>query len=106
MAGGVTFDIDTADNTATLADNDYVALHTSGASIPEGASSTTVTVLVNADTTIEPTETFFVNISNVTGAGITDAQGLGTIINDDGVGTSAIVISQIYGGGGNSGFDI
>jgi hypothetical protein len=102
-AGGVTFDVDTADNTATAADNDYVPLHSVGVSIPESASSTTVTVLVNGDTAIEPTETFRVNISNVTGAGVADGQGTGTIINDDGVGTSAIVISQVYGGGGNSG---
>src|SRR5205085_10220446 len=29
-AGGVTFNVDTADGTATTADNDYVALHTNG----------------------------------------------------------------------------
>ena len=53
--------------------------------------------------TTEANETFFVNISSVTNAGVADAQGLGTIVNDDGVAPSGVVISQVYGGGGNSG---
>ncbi|MDQ1636728.1 MAG: hypothetical protein QOF62_67 [Pyrinomonadaceae bacterium] len=101
--GGVTFNVDTADGTATIADNDYVAVHTTGVTIAQGLSSTTVAVQVNGDTTQEANETFFVNISNVSGASVTDAQGQGTINNDDGVGTSTVVISQVYGGGGNSG---
>ena len=36
------------------------------------------------------------------GATIADGQGIGTINNDDAV-TSDVVISQVYGGGGNSG---
>ncbi|HVS82095.1 MAG TPA: lamin tail domain-containing protein [Pyrinomonadaceae bacterium] len=103
LAGGVTFNVDTADGTATIADNDYVAVHGTGATIDEGLSSTTVTVPVNGDTTPDANETFFVNISSVTGAGVTDAQGQGTIANDDGVGSPSVVISQVYGGGGNSG---
>jgi hypothetical protein len=101
--GGVTFDVDTADGTATTLDSDYAAVHTTGVTIAEGASSTNVVVLVNGDATPEANETFFVNISNVTNAGVTDAQGKGTINNDDGVGASTVVISQVYGGGGNSG---
>ncbi len=43
-----------------------------------------MTVQVNGDTTVEPNETFTVNLSNATGnATITDAQGVGTIVNDD-----------------------
>src|SRR5258706_2380113 len=48
----------------------------------------------------EPNETFNVNIANVTGASITDGSGVGTIQNDD---TAKLVISQVYGGGDNSG---
>lgn len=103
QTGGVSFNVDTADGTATLADNDYLAVHTTGVTIPEGATSTNITVQVNGDTTPETNETLFVNISNITGAGVTDGQGQGTIFNDDGVGSPAIVISQVYGGGGNSG---
>ena len=35
-AGGVTFDIATADNTATVADNDYVAKSLTAQTIPAG----------------------------------------------------------------------
>ncbi len=41
-------------------------------------------VVVNGDTTVEPDETFFVNLSNASGATISDGQGVGTIVNDDG----------------------
>src|SRR5207253_2765719 len=50
---------------------------------------------------VEPDETFFVNLTNASAnANITDSQGIGTITNDD---TALLVISQAYGGGGNSG---
>ena len=106
--GGVTFNVDTTDGTAQDGtpggeDNDYVAVHTIGASIGAGLSSTSVSVMVNRDATTEANETFFVNISSVTNASVADAQGLGTIVNDDGVAPSGVVISQVYGGGGNSG---
>lgn len=84
-AGGVTFDIATADGTATVADSDYVARALVGAFIAEGDSSYTFDVNVNGDTTVEPNETFFVNVSNVVAASINviDGQGQGTIVNDD-----------------------
>jgi predicted extracellular nuclease len=82
-AGGVSFDIATADNTATVADSDYVARSLTGQSIAQGASTFTFDVTVNGDTTTEPNETFFVNVTNVTGATVGDAQGTGTITNDD-----------------------
>ncbi len=83
VAGGVTFDIATQDNTATVADNDYVANTLTGQTIPEGDSSYTFSVLVNGDTTEETDETFFVNVTNVTGANVSDGQGQGTILNED-----------------------
>ncbi len=91
-AGGVTFDVATADNTATLADNDYVLRSLTAQSIPEGQQLYAFDVTVNGDTTPEPNETFFVNVTNVVGTGVTvaDGQGLGTIINDD------IVITPIH----------
>ncbi len=51
----------------------------------------------------EPNETFFVNVTNVSGANVTDAQGVGTITNDDCPVAADVVISQVYGGGGNAG---
>ncbi len=99
-AGGVTFDIATQDGTATTGNNDYVALSLAGQTIPAGQSSSTFDVTVNGDTVVEPSETFLVNITNVSGATVVNSVGHGTIQNDD---TPVMVISQIYGGGGNSG---
>jgi predicted extracellular nuclease len=98
QTGGVSFTVNTADGTAT-APSDYTAIVNGAGSIAEGNSSTTVTVSVNGDTTIEPNETFFVNISNVTGAGVTDAQGQGTITNDD---VTLTKIHDIQGNGTTS----
>jgi predicted extracellular nuclease len=80
--GGVTFDIATAPDTAT-APSDFTAKSLTSQTIPEGSQSTTFDVLVNGDNAPEPDETFFVNVTNVTGATVGDGQGLGTIKNDD-----------------------
>ena len=80
--GGVTFDIATADNTATQP-SDYTQKSLTSQTIPAGSSTYSFTVLVNGDTTPETNETFFVNVTNVTGATVTDGQGQGTIVNDD-----------------------
>ncbi|TQU07147.1 Calx-beta domain-containing protein, partial [Xanthomonas perforans] len=99
-AGGVSFDIATADGTAT-AGVDYVASSLIGQTIPAGSSSATFTVLVTGDTLAEPNETFFVNLSNVTGASVSDGQGLGTIVNDDA--QPALSIDDVSVNEGNSG---
>ncbi len=80
--GGITFDIATADGTAT-AGSDYVAKTLTGQTIPASASTYSFTVLVNGDTVFEPHETFFVNVTNLVNAAAFDAQGQGTISNDD-----------------------
>ena len=87
--GGVTFDIGTADGTAQddnppAEDNDYVAQSLTGQSLPMGSTGPyQFNVTVNGDNNAEPTETFFVNVTNITGATAGDSQGLGTIQNDD-----------------------
>ena len=78
----MTFDIATADDTAT-SPSDFTAKSLTGQTIPAGSSTYTFSVLVNGDTTFEPNETFFVNVTNVTGATVADGQGQGTIVNDD-----------------------
>ncbi len=100
-AGGVTFNASTADGTTNPANagSDYVAITNSPFTITSGNSSTTVTVQVNGDTTPEPNETFFVNITNITGATASDSQGLGTITNDD---VSLTPIHTIQGSGTSS----
>jgi hypothetical protein len=79
----VTFDIATQENTATVADNDYVAHSLTSQTITAGNSTYTFEVTVNGDTNIEPDESFFVNVTNISGATVSDGQGLGTILNDD-----------------------
>src|SRR6185295_4237674 len=82
-AAGVKFDIATQNDTATTGDNDYVADSLVAQTIMPGNTTYTFEVTVNGDTTVEPDETFFVNLSNVTGAILVDGQGVGTIQNDD-----------------------
>ena len=48
-----------------------------------GQSSQTVTINVKGDEKVELVNTFFVNLTNATGATIGDAQGRGDILNDD-----------------------
>lgn len=83
-AGGVTFDIATANNTAT-AGSDYVASTLTGQTIPAGNSTYAFSVQVNGDLLYEGNDTFFVNVTNVVNAVVADGQGLGTILNDDGL---------------------
>jgi len=95
-AGTVTVDYATADGSAT-AGSDYVA--TSGTlTFPAGSTSQPISVTVNGDTQFEANETFFVNLSNPTG-GVTigDAQGQGTILNDDGGAGSTFVTELFHG---------
>jgi uncharacterized protein (TIGR03437 family) len=99
-AAGVTFDIATHDNTATAANGDYVSKSLKSETIPAGQQTYTFDVAVNGDTLVESTETFLVNVTNVSGADVTVGQGQGTIQNDD---TAILLISQLYAGGGNSG---
>lgn len=102
--GGVTFDICTADGTAqddtpATEDNDYVAKCLTGQTIPNGSDTYQFTVDVNGDATTETNETFFVNITNLTGATPSDAQGQGTITNDD---IAITPIHDIQGNGATS----
>jgi hypothetical protein len=98
-AGGVSFDITTQDNTA-IAPGDYAIKTLTSQTIPEGSSTYSFTVLVNGDLDPESNENFFVNITNIVGANSGDAQGVGTIINDDCGQTHTI--AQIQGNGNTS----
>ncbi|MBC7852187.1 MAG: right-handed parallel beta-helix repeat-containing protein, partial [Pirellulaceae bacterium] len=79
----ITVNYSTQDGTATVANGDYVPSASTVTFVP-GDTEETITVLVNGDTTLEPTENFFVNLTGASG-GFTfaDAQGEGTILNDD-----------------------
>jgi hypothetical protein len=70
-----------ADATA-LAGSDYVA-KAKALTFAPGVTTTTLTVIVNGDALVEPTETFYVNLTSPVGATLGRAQGVGTITNDD-----------------------
>ena len=83
----------TANGTAK-AGSDYIA--TSGtATIPAGQTRSSISVPINGDPLNEADETFFVNLTNATGAAISgapsgSARAIGTILNDDRVPIAAI----------------
>ena len=71
-----------AANGTAMAGSDYTAA--SGTlTIPAGSTGGIISVGVKGDTLLEPDETFIVNLNNATNAAIADAQGTGTIQNDD-----------------------
>jgi Calx-beta domain len=80
----VTVDFATAAGIGTAtAPSDYTAASGTVTFAP-GETTKTITVQVNGDTTVEPDETFTVNLANATGnATIADIQAAGTILNDD-----------------------
>jgi probable HAF family extracellular repeat protein len=77
----VTVAYSTANGTAT-AGSDYNAA-SGTVTIPAGRTTWAVYATVRSDRKRELDEIFYMNISNPAGATITDAQGLGTIRNDD-----------------------
>jgi predicted extracellular nuclease/Ca2+-binding RTX toxin-like protein len=80
------FDIDfaTANGSATVAGNDYLA-NSGTLNFGVGEMFKTISVTVNGDVTPEPVENFFVNLTNATNNVIvTDASGTGTILDGSG----------------------
>ena len=81
-SGTMTVDYETADDSAT-AGGDYTS--TSGTlTFSAGQRTATIEVTVIDDSGEEQDETFKVNLSNAQGATIEDAEGVGTIRDDDG----------------------
>ncbi len=80
--GGVSFDIATANDTA-IGGADYVVNSQTAAAIAQGSSTADFTVIVNDDVVFEGLQRYFVNISNVVGATVVDAQATGTILDNE-----------------------
>ncbi len=103
VGGAFTVDYATADGSATAGD-DYVA--TSGTlSFTDNQVQAVVTVTINDDGTPELDETVLLNLTNATsGATIADAQGVGTIVNDDGTPIQVSIndVSIVEGNAGTS----
>lgn len=84
----VTVNFATANGTAKAGKTgDYLATNGTLTFNP-GETSKTVVVTVRNDKTTEANETFFVNLTNASGATIAVARGTGTIVNDDGITTA------------------
>ena len=78
----VTVSAATANNTAA-APGDYTAVGATTLTFNPGVTTQTFNVNAQGDSLDETNETFFVNLSAATNAGISDNQGLGTINDDD-----------------------
>lgn len=104
IGGTLAFDVNftTADNTATVADHDYVA--TSGTlHFATGVNTQTISVTINGDTKVELNEAFLVNLSGATnGVTISHGTGVGTIVNDD---ASPFFAIDRFGNFNGDGFD-
>ncbi|MEM7323774.1 MAG: Calx-beta domain-containing protein, partial [Actinomycetota bacterium] len=78
----VTVDVATADGTAT-AGSDYTASGPTTVTFNPGDTSKTVTLSIIGDTVSEPSEDFFVNLSNPVLGTIGDGSGTVTIVDND-----------------------
>jgi hypothetical protein len=81
----------TANGSAT-AGSDFTAVSGTLSFAPSTLTQT-IAVTISGDTTIEPTETFTINLANATNAGISDGSGLGTITTDDVSTTPALTLA-------------
>jgi hypothetical protein len=80
-AAPVTVSYQTSNGTA-IAGLDYVA-NSGTLTIPAGSVAGTVDVIITDDALVEGRESFFFNVSNVTGANVTDGQARATILDDE-----------------------
>jgi hypothetical protein len=101
----------TADGTA-LAGSDYTASSGTANLAPTGSRSATVRVPILGDSANEPDETFTVNLTNAqpsSKAVILKAQGVGTIVNDDGppsISVDDVTVPEGVAGTSNANFTV
>jgi serralysin len=74
-------------NGTALAGSDYIT-NSGTLNFAAGVTSQTVNVAVYADRTTESDELFYVNLLNPSNVALGKAQGIGTILNDDGISTT------------------
>ena len=101
VPSGKTVSVDWATNDDTAwAGSDYAG-GSGTLTFTPGQTTKTVSINVSGDVTFEADETFTVNLSNVANATVADAQGIGTILNDDAAPTLAV--GDVTLGEGNAG---
>jgi LmbE family N-acetylglucosaminyl deacetylase len=104
----VTVNYATANGTAT-APQDYTAHVTTTLTFAPGATSQTITVAVQGDALAEGNETYFVNLTAPSNATIADAQGLGTVIDDEpvpSISISDVTVTETNAAGINAVFTV
>ncbi|MEM8857655.1 MAG: Calx-beta domain-containing protein [Chloroflexota bacterium] len=102
-SGAITADYVVVPNSATSEDFAGGIVPSGTLTLPDGTITTTLTVNVTGDTSVEPSETFDVEISNASGATIQTSRATGIIQNDDnGFSIAAVTPSQAEGNGGNT----
>ncbi|QNH23054.1 nuclease [Xanthomonas sp. GW] len=97
-SGGVSFRVATRDGSAS-AGSDYQAVAATDVTIAAGESSAQISVLVNGDTANEPDETFYLDITGISGALPATLTASGVILNDD---FNLVPIHSIQGSGARS----
>ncbi len=104
----ITFDVATADGTATALGGDYWTVTGSGlfAANPGGGTVTcTFPVRINGDTTVESDERFYMDLTTSSGVTIAKGRGVGTIQNDDiALGIAATDAAKAEGNSGTTPF--
>ena len=79
----VTVNYSTANNTASAALGDYMAVTGGTLNFAAGVTQQQITITILEDGISEANETFFVNLSGAVGATFADSQGIGTILDND-----------------------
>jgi FG-GAP-like repeat/Calx-beta domain len=92
----ISFRYATANGTA-ISGSDYFPVNTV-VNVQTGAVTVDCYVTVIGDTTFEPDENFFLNITNASNVSLADAQGEGRIINNDPVPTLNIYSNSVFEG--------
>jgi CSLREA domain-containing protein len=87
-----------------VAPSDFAAIPATTVSFLPADTIKQVTVQVNGDTNVEPDEAFTVHLSNAVNATISDADGTGTIVNDDAATFSIDDVTKNEGNGGTTSF--
>jgi hypothetical protein len=95
----VSVEFATDDGTATTSDLDYID-NQGTVTFNPGEVSKPISILVNGDNKFESDEIFYIVLTNPASATISDAQGMGTILNDDNPPT--IVINNVAYAEGDS----
>lgn len=80
----ITIDYSSANGSAT-AGEDYTAVANTLTFNPGESLSQTISVIVHGDEDVEPSETFYINLTGSNNASLSNSQATGTIDNDDGV---------------------